>query len=239
MRPLRLEILVEDRSGAMIVEALLRKEIERLARKIAPHQAVHIEAYVRPHQGLGHFPEHPEKKPSPMAGGLLNQLPAKLRAYERFQKHTPCLLLLCFDSDEHDPDQMRARVEQLIQENAPNLRTVIGIAIEELEAWILGDELAIQAAYPHYDRMLYEAYEQDSVGHTWERLCHILEGDKAERIIEEDYPTSGRYKTQWAARISPELDPERNVSPSWQAFRRATVRALKEALRDLSKEAKT
>lgn len=42
------------------------------------------------------------------------------------------------------------------------------IAIEEMEAWLLGDEKAIEEAYPQAKMPLLRKYVHDSIVGTWE-----------------------------------------------------------------------
>ena len=48
------------------------------------------------------------------------------------------------------------------------------IAIEEMEAWLLGDSEALLTAYPTAKRQLLQRYIQDSIIGTWEYLADIV-----------------------------------------------------------------
>lgn len=48
------------------------------------------------------------------------------------------------------------------------------LAIKELEAWILGDEKAIEEAYPNYKKSALKDYEQDGICDTWEVLANAV-----------------------------------------------------------------
>ncbi len=216
--PYRLEVLVEDRSGALITGSLIR---QLLARHEAQGGGRWLPV-LRPHRGLGAIPRHPESRPEPQLASLLGLLPAKLRAYQRLKgAERPQLLVLVCDSDEKDSRKFFHQLLHFCQKHSGDLPYVIGLAVEELEAWLLGDAAAIQAAYPEADLDQLQTYEQDSVCGTWEQLARVLLGDRAEELIALGYPAVGMYKAEWAQRISPALDLARNQSPSFWRFAKA------------------
>lgn len=104
---------------------------------------------------------------------------------------------------------------------APKPRTLIHIAIEELEAWFLGDAAALTTAYPNARQDILDAYQQDSQCGTWEKLADTIHpggfdalntlGARSTRVLEQ--------KVNWAKRIAPQMDAEHNLSPSFQCFR--------------------
>ncbi len=86
------------------------------------------------------------------------------------------------------------------------------VAVQELEAWWLGDRDAIMAAYagvkPHHfkglDRNPDDPLKPNDV------LWTVLKQGR--------YFLSGKRKTQWALDIAPHLDPARNTSASFRYF---------------------
>ena len=86
------------------------------------------------------------------------------------------------------------------------------VAVQELEAWWLGDRAAIMAAYegvkPHHfkgtDRNVDAPSKPNAV--LWEVLK------------EGRYFLTGKRKTQWATDIAPHLDPARSTSASFGYF---------------------
>lgn len=94
------------------------------------------------------------------------------------------------------------------------------IAIEELEAWILGDIPALCQVYPRLspDLANRERYrDTDAIrGGTWEAL---------ERALQKvGYHQGGLPKIAVAREVALHMTPERNRSPSFQVF----YRGLKE-----------
>lgn len=222
-RPYRLEVLVEDRSGALIAGALIRQLLaEHCAQGGAPWLPV-----LRPHRGLGAIPRRIEARPDSQRSSLLGLLPAKFRAYQSLEgPERPDLLVLVCDSDERDSRDFFYQLLHVCQKLSWDLPYVIGLAVEELEAWLLADLEAIRKAYPEADFDALKSYEQDSVCGTWEQLARVLMGARAEELIALGYPAVGMYKSEWAERISPQLDHRRNISPSFWRFARALDRQL-------------
>lgn len=206
---LRVEALVEDRSGAIMLEYLLKDYF-----KTHTDLRCGYELYLRPHKGLGQLPHQLLTEPGKHKYGLLNLLPAKLRAYSKVLDPKSSLLLVVLDADESDPIATDANLERLCKTMAPGLPHVIAVAVEEMESWLLGDWKALLKAFPHANHRLYLEYEQDSVCGTWERLAEILLGDKARHLIKAGYPAVGEYKHRWAEEISPYLRIADNRSPS-------------------------
>lgn len=215
----RLEALVEDRSGGMILAGLMEKVLgPRNARGAGPLWDLRI----RSHRGLGALPEDLAARPEPGSAQLLGLLPAKLRAYRalRGPEAADVLLLVC-DADNRDSRRFFNALRFAARSLAPELPLIIGLAVEEMEAWLLGDRAALRAAYPDLDEAALAEYEQDSICGTWEHLARAILGVRAEELIAAGYPAVGAYKAEWAAQIAPFLEPERNVSPSFRRFYKA------------------
>ena len=99
------------------------------------------------------------------------------------------------------------------------------IAIEEMEAWLLGDRDAVKAAYPNARDAILNRYVQDSICGTWEVLADAVYRGGSGHLRRVGYPESGRAKSEWAEHITPHMDVDRNRSRSFQVFR-DTVRDL-------------
>lgn len=204
------EVLIEDRSGGVVVETLMRKI---LFSSLSP-----FSISLRPHRGKGGLPDNPLGRPDKFASGLMDLLPAKLRAYDHIYAGSDFVLVVVMDSDDVPPDDIRSELRVQCAQFAPGLDSVIGICVEEIESWLIADENALIRAYPDADLSVIREYRQDSVCGTWEVLCRALLREKAERLIRIGYPAIGQYKHEWAESISKYLDPRRNVSPSFAYF---------------------
>lgn len=216
---MRIEILTEDKSGAVTVL--------RLTKKLCLDNGFDAQINVRPHRGCGSLPHNWDERPPKFASALLDLLPAKCRAYNSVYSDGDTILVVIIDSDENDPDRMRSELYTVCKKYAPDIRAVIGLCVEEIEAWLLGDHEAILKAYPDADMNALKGYEQDSVCGTWEVLCRALCPDNSDDIIDIGYPAVGQYKAKWAEFISAYMDPSKNVSPSFKTFKLALLTALK------------
>ena len=212
------EILSEDKSGAVVVE--------RLAERIVSDTGIECKVNVHPHRGCGSFPKDMTAKPPKFASALLDLLPSELRAYNKIYKGRDLILIIALDSDDKDPQELRQEIYSCAARFAPDIRSVVGLSTEEIEAWILGDKEAICKAYPECNTAILDSYEQDSVCGTWEVLCRAI-SENADELIEIGYPAIGHYKALWAENISRYLLPKKNVSPSFNTFKMALITALK------------
>lgn len=73
-----------------------------------------------------------------------------------------------------------------------------------------------------------DSYEQDSICGTWERLADAVHPGGSMRLKRAGWPEAGKAKCEWAGRIAPYMDPDRNRSKSFQVFRDG-IRSLAEA----------
>ncbi len=216
---MHIEILTEDKSGAVVVE--------RLARRICEIEGCDADISVRPHRGCGSLPKEPDLKPPKFASSLLDLLPAKCRAYNSVYGGSDTILVVVMDSDDHDPDELRYELYRVCKQYAPRVRSVVGLCTEEIEAWLLGDHSAVFAAYPDSSPEALTEYAQDSVCGTWEQLCRVVCPDTYESIIDIGYPAIGHYKARWAEDISEYMEPENNISPSFINFKMSLITAIR------------
>lgn len=217
-----IEVLCEDRSSEEVLAHFLGESLKRRRQR---HRLM-----IHPHRGLGYLPHNLQERPETNKTGLYDLLPAKLRAYEKLSSRYDILLVVVHDADQTDPDFYYQRLEFLIRHLCPHAFFVIGISVEEMEAWLLGDPEAILAAYPQADRAIWENYTQDSVCGTWERLAYMIEGPKKGRsLVDLGYPAVGIYKGEWARKIAPYLQLDRNRSPSLHTFMRRFEQILSRA----------
>ena len=213
-----IEILSEDKSGAVVVE--------RLSERITESEGIKAQVNDHPHRGCGSLPKDMTAKPPKFANSLLDLLPSELRAYNKIYAGKDIILIIAMDSDDKDPQALRQEIYSVAAKFAPDIRSVVGISTEEIEAWVLGDKSAIIEAYPDTNKAVLDSYVQDSVCGTWEILCRAV-SDNAEELIDIGYPAIGHYKALWTENISRYMLPQRNVSPSFNTFKMALITALK------------
>ena len=98
-------------------------------------------------------------------------------------------------------------------------QTLFRLAIEEVEAWYLGDMEAILAAYPRAKKSVLAKYQQDVPCGTWELLADAVRPGGAAQLRRTGWPLPGQVKHEWADAIGPRMDIERNASPSFRKLR--------------------
>ncbi len=217
---LRIETLIEDKSGTVLLRHILQKYFQERQDRLA------YELYLRPHKGLGKPPPAGRVTPNKHSYGLMHLLPAKLRAYQRTFDPRHTLLIVVLDADREDPSTVFGELADTLHQYAPDLKAAIGIAVEEMEAWLMGDFSAIKRAYPEADKGRYLRYQQDAICGTWEFLAEVILGPNAAALIRAGYPAVGTYKTTWAESIAPHLSLAGNRSPSLKRFLNAMDRVI-------------
>jgi Domain of unknown function (DUF4276) len=97
------------------------------------------------------------------------------------------------------------------------------VAVDELEAWFLGDRLAIQAAYPRVHANHFKGIRNtDPKEAAAEKSSHTLH-----RLLQRAGAAGeSKLKNTWAADIAPHLSVEANASASFCCFRDG-LRALR------------
>lgn len=154
---------------------------------------------------------------------LLKQLPSRFRAYAaRIERGEELKLAVLVDRDDDDCHALKERLERtaigvgLTTKAAPastgDFVVVNRLAIEELEAWFIGDAEAVRAAFPRVGRFEAQAPFRipDGVHGTWEALHRLLE---RHGIYGGFYP-----KIDAARRIAPYMRVSTNRSESFQMY---------------------
>lgn len=155
---------------------------------------------------------------------LLSKLPDRLRAYARGWLPDDHRIVVLVDADQDDCRVLKRRLEEAAALVGLTTRSATGpdgrfvvlnrIAVEELEAWFLGDVEALIAAYPGVPRNLAHRRgfrDPDAVpGGTWEALERVLQN--------AGYFRSGLRKIEAAGRIAEQMEPSRNRSHSFRCF---------------------
>ena len=204
------EVLVEDQSGRIAVDIVL-------AKILGPNHASHSWR-THGYKGLGRIPKDLDATADPSRRILLAQLPGLLRGYGKSLDPDQSCVVVVVDADRLDCIAFKQELLRILDACNPRPRTLFRIAVEEGEAWLLGDRNAVLTAYPNARRAVLDAYEQDSICGTWEVLAAALMPRRA-RSKPLGWPESGVAKCRWAETIAPHLDVERNASPSFRAFR--------------------
>ena len=210
------EVLVEDKSGSITVEIVLEK--------ILGANGTNHTWTIHPYKGIGRLPRNLHTAPGPVTELLLNQLPRVLRGYGRSLAPTDRVIVVV-DLDNRNCTAFKQDLMDILNACNPRPATLFRIAIEETEAWLLGDRDALRAAYPAAKNAVINGYVQDSICGTWEVLADAIYKGGAARLRRAGYPLAGKAKCEWAAEIASRMDVNQNSSMSFQVFRDG-VRAL-------------
>ena len=206
------EILVEDQSGKKMLDILVPKII-------GDSHTFKIHAY----KGIGHISKNLANIPNASIRVLLNRLPQILRGYGKtfaaYPDGYPAAVILVCDLDDKCLSVFRKELFTILNDCNPKPETRFCIAIEEGEAWLLGDIRAIKSAYPMAKDAVLNAYINDSVCGTWEYLADAICEDGSAALIANGGQSVGVEKFQWAEKISPHMDVTNNASPSFVYFR--------------------
>jgi hypothetical protein len=216
---MHIEILVEDSSGERLLDCLLPRI---LGEQGQPH-TWRLHAY----KGISRIPPGLKASTDPAKRMLLDQLPRLLRGYGK----TPGIdaVVVVLDSDRRDCVAFLTELKTLVNELDQAPQTLFRLAIEETEAWYLGDRAALTTAYPRAKQRALESYVQDSVCGTWEVLADAIHIGGAVAIKKAGWPLPGQLKHEWAEKIGPLMDIERNASPSFCKLRDGLRRLIGES----------
>lgn len=189
------EVLTEGTSDVPVL-----KEI--LTRKFGLSED--LEFRIHPHRGKGTLPRNPLARADSNHRGLLDQLPAKLRAYGHYMDNSS-LVLVVIDADDDNVPSLLKSLETLLDELPTKPpRVLFRIAVEETESWFIADARAVKAAFPGARLGLIQGIRPDSVIGAWEKLAECI-GVQA---------GAGPEKLIWATKIAPHLDLDTPPSPS-------------------------
>jgi hypothetical protein len=206
----RLHILVEGPSEVAFLNAWLPRFLP------AGHSYRLI-----PHQGKGRLPGDSAARVNPKRRGLLDQLPAKLRAYGNTLQADTDRVVILVDVDDDDCEELLGRIKKLIDQIDPAPVALVRLAIEETEAFYLGDFKGIKSAYPgaRWSRLRDHSY--DSICETWELFQQVINAEFEDKV-------------EWAERIGLHLGirykgARANKSPSFRKFCEGLMRLCGES----------
>lgn len=206
------EILVEDQSG--------KKALDILVPKIIGDAHTFI---VHPYKGIGRIPKNMRDTEDASKRILLDNLPKLLKGYGRtfagYQNYTAAVILVC-DLDNKGLEKFCAELFGILNGCNPKPETRFCIAIEEGEAWFLGDLPAVKAAYPKAKAAVLNSYVNDSICGTWEKLADAVYQGGALALSAKGWQVVGSEKSKWAEEISPHMTLENSQSPSFCYFLR-------------------
>lgn len=155
---------------------------------------------------------------------MLEKLPDRLRGYAGWIPED-WRIVVVRDEDRNDCAKLKGQIEKMARDaglvpksgkrRGSRFQLLTRIAVEELEAWLLGDVPALVATYDRFPSTLnnQKSYRDvDAIkGGTWEALERALQ--KAGHFL------GGLPKIQVAREVAANMNPDRNSSKSFQVFR--------------------
>ncbi len=204
------EILVEDQSGKKMLEIILPKILGKIYE---PH-SWRIISY----KGIGRLPENLKEVDDPSKRQLLSNLPAIMRGYGRSLVYGGTSLVIIVDNDRRSCVEFKNELISVLNTCNPKPITAFCLAIEEMEAWLLGDFNAVKKAYPKANSSVLYGYENDAICGTWEKLADAVYSGGSKNLSKKGYKTIGKEKSDWAEKITPHLDINNNKSKSFHYF---------------------
>ena len=154
---------------------------------------------------------------------LLKQLESRLKGYREWLPENHRIVVLV-DEDREDCKELKAKLERAAKNAGFVTKTAVGttgrfvvlnrIAVEEIEAWMIGDSAALKAAFPRlpasFDTKAKYRSPDVITGGTAEALERLLQ--------KSGYYKAGMPKIEVARMVGSLLNPRLNKSPSFQAF---------------------
>jgi hypothetical protein len=209
------EILVEDVSGKRAVDILVPKILNS-----------DVTYRVIAYKGIGRLPKGLKPNADASKRILLDQLPRLLNGYGNAQPDS-FIIVVC-DLDKNEKALFLNELNSLLNKCNSKPKAYYCLAIEEIEAWYLGDLNAIRVAYPYAKDSILSSYINDSICGTWELLADaIYKGtNKGQRksghelLMEKGWQEVGAEKSRWAETITPYMNTDENKSPSFDYFKR-------------------
>ncbi|MCR4317864.1 MAG: DUF4276 family protein [Planctomycetes bacterium] len=206
------EILVEDLSG--------KKALDILVHKIVGDEHTY---QVHSYKGVGQIPKNMRDTKDASKRILLQNLPKLLKGYggtfDGYPSDYAAVVILVCDLDDKCLKNFRAELFSILDNCNPKPETRFCIAIEEGEAWLLGDLEAVRKAYPKSKNAVLNEYKNDSICGTWEKLADAVYPGGSKKLAKNGWQEVGKEKSKWSESISPHIDVEKNKSPSFQYFR--------------------
>ncbi len=206
------EILIEDLSGKKALDILI-------PNLIGLEHTFKVHSY----KGIGRIPKKLGSNTDASKRILLTQLPKLLTGYGKtfanYPDNYPAAVILVCDLDAKCLKFFREELYTILDACNPRPDTRFCIAIEEGEAWFLGDIPALKKAYPKAKDAVLNTYVNDSICGTWEKLADAIFPGGSTTLSNKGWQAIGAEKSKWAEKITPHMDVNNNASPSFAYFR--------------------
>lgn len=201
------EILVEGQSELTALSILMPAIV---GKYLEPHSWK-----IHKHRGIGRLPDDFDSRPNANDMTLLHQLPAKIKAYSKAPlEHRVVVVLI--DLDANDEKVLLNRLNSIMKHCDNKIEVNFLLAVEELEAWYMGDRQALVKYNSSINQGELDNYVQDSICGTWETLARA--DDSSFLSFKKRDPRSLDKKKEWSKKIPPHMNVSINQSPSFNVF---------------------
>ena len=202
--------LTEDESSRILIEILMNK-----VQLQYPELLYECKSF----RGIGGFTKKNTVKET-KTGKLLNDLTTYLKGFDKALRGIDATVVVVVDNDDRKTESLRGALEEIVENNGIQLDHIFAIAIEEVEAWLLGDKKAVLEAYPNAKKIFLNDYIQDSICGTWELLANAIYPGGLTKMHKEcpTYREKGKKKAEWSKNIGMAMDIQNNLSPSFNYF---------------------
>jgi hypothetical protein len=110
-------------------------------------------------------------------------------------------VVVLIDADSDDVPSLKASIVKAASAISATFPVVVGVAVEETEAFYLGDLNGLHRAFPHADMKMARKYAPDSICGTWELFGKVVKD-------------GGANKVAWAEAMAPFLTTRASESRS-------------------------
>jgi hypothetical protein len=213
-----IQFLVEDLSGGVLIDKIM-------THYKADSNVSDFDYDIKTYKGIGKY-NIGLKAEVEKSNYLLTELPKRIRAYHyKYVGKSDVSLFIVLDNDTHVTEDFYKQLYGAVTDRSISIDRVFCIAIEEVEAWLLGDFHALVKAYPNLEdriRQKHSQYIQDEIrnGGTWEFLYELLNPRKGNKTGKTNLLPGevGRLKSEWANRIGTYMNVRNNASQSFNYF---------------------
>lgn len=207
---MHLQFLIEDMSGEVLIKHVMNKLV--LNRQSVTYDC-------KAFKGIGGFKKCTSKS-GVKTNKLLNDLGIYLKGFDKSFRYIDAAVIIVLDNDSRNADEFRKELNKRALRTRVSVDYVFCIAVEEMEAWLLGDRQALLKAYPNARESVLKEYHQDSICGTWEVLANAIYKGGLKRFLKDcpSYREIGKYKSKWADDIGRHMDINNNASPSFNEF---------------------
>jgi hypothetical protein len=148
--------------------------------------------------------------------------------FANYPKNYQAAVILICDLDTKCLKAFREELYLILNACNPKPEARFCIAIEEGEAWFLGDINALKQAYPKAKDAVLNTYINDSICGTWEKLADAIFPGGSAALSKRGWQAIGTEKYKWAEKITPHMNVRNNASPSF-AYLRTKIMELIES----------